>query len=104
MKSLPIYVRVTVDGKRAEWSVQRSCNQGTWNQAMGRASGTKEEVKILNAYLDVSGLRYSEPSSPLFRMAVRRTKRLTQNRMTAHDMARMVKRRLREAGLSIRLA
>src|SRR5688572_10857396 len=53
VKSLPIYVRVTVDGKRAEWSVQRSCEPGLkWNQTTGRASGTKEEVKILNAYLD----------------------------------------------------
>lgn len=61
-------------------------------------------LEILNAYLEVSGLRYSEPSSPLFRTAVRRTKRLTQNRMTADDMARMLKRRLRAAGLSERLS
>ena len=61
-------------------------------------------LEFLNAYLDVSGLRYSEPSSPLFRTAIRRTKRLTQNCMTADDMARMVKRRLREAGLSERLS
>ena len=52
----------------------------------------------------VSGLRDSEASSPLFRTTARRTKRLTQNRMTADDMARMVKRRLREAGLSERLS
>jgi site-specific recombinase XerD len=52
-KSLPIYVRVTVNGERAEWSVQRSCEPGLkWNQKTGRASGTKEETKILNAYLD----------------------------------------------------
>ena len=52
-KFLPIYVRVTVDGKRAEWSVQRSCEPGSkWNQTAGRAIGIKEDVKILNAYLD----------------------------------------------------
>ena len=61
-------------------------------------------LEFLNAYLDVSGLRCSEPSVPLFRTAVRRTKRLTQNCMTADDMARMVKRRFREAGLSARLS
>ena len=61
-------------------------------------------LEFLNAYLEVSGLQYSEPSSPLFRTTVRRSKRLTQNRMTADDMARMVKRRLREAGLSERLS
>ncbi len=52
-KSLPIYVRLTVDGRRVEWSVQRNCSADLkWNQKLGRAAGTKEEVKILNAYLD----------------------------------------------------
>ena len=52
-KSLPIYVRVTIDGKLAEWTVQRNCAAGLrWNQKLGRASGTKEEVKVLNGYLD----------------------------------------------------
>lgn len=58
----------------------------------------------LNEYLDSSGLRYAEPSSPLFRTTVRRTKRLTTNPLSADDMARMVKRRLRHAGLSARLS
>jgi len=52
-KRLPIYVRVTVDGLRAEWSLQRSWETGSkWNKTLGRASGTKEEAKILNAFLD----------------------------------------------------
>jgi len=38
-KSLPIYVRVTVDGKRVEWSVQRSWESGAkWNKNIGRAN------------------------------------------------------------------
>lgn len=53
VKSLPIYVRITIDGKRSEWSVQRNCEPGIrWNQTIGRVTGTKEEVKILNGYLD----------------------------------------------------
>ena len=49
---LPIYVRVTINGKRSEWSIQRSIEPAKWNQQAGRASGSKEEVKILNQYLD----------------------------------------------------
>lgn len=61
LKSLPIYVRVTIDGQRVEWSVQRSTEPGSkWNQATGRANGTKEGVKNLNAYLDaIQGNIYS---------------------------------------------
>jgi site-specific recombinase XerD len=61
-------------------------------------------LKALETYLDIAGLRYAEPLSPLFRSAERRTKRLTQNPMKADDMARMVKRRLRDVGLSTRLS
>ena len=60
--------------------------------------------QALERYLDSSGLRYGEPNAPLFRSAVRRTGRLTQSGLTADDMARMVKRRLKDAGLSSRLS
>jgi len=49
---LPIYVRVTIDGQRAEWSVQRNCDPAKWNQHAGRALGNHEKAKILNQFLD----------------------------------------------------
>lgn len=55
-------------------------------------------------YLTTGRLEYSDKASPLFRTTVRRTKSLTMNAMTADDMARMVKRRLRDAGLPSRLS
>jgi site-specific recombinase XerD len=60
--------------------------------------------QALHQYLERSGILYADPASPLFRTTVRRTKRLTTNPLTADDMARMIKRRLREAGLSERLS
>jgi site-specific recombinase XerD len=44
------------------------------------------------------------PEGPLFRTAIRRTKQLTDRAMTATDMGRMVKRRIRDAGLPPRLS
>jgi site-specific recombinase XerD len=52
-KSLPIYVRVTINGERAEWSSQRQCDKSRWNQQTGRAIGNKDETKSLNQYLDI---------------------------------------------------
>lgn len=49
---VPIYVRVTVAGKRAEISTGRECLPEKWNAQAGRSNGTKEEVKALNSFLD----------------------------------------------------
>lgn len=55
-------------------------------------------------YVSAGGLEYSDKAMPLFRTTVRRTKDLTMNGMAAGDMARMAKRRLRDAGLPSRLS
>ncbi len=58
----------------------------------------------IGEYLAASGTEYSDKSKPLFRTTIRKTKQLTQNSMTAGDMTRMVKRRMKNAGLSSRLS
>ncbi len=49
---MPIYMRITVNGKRSEVSVGRECEPSVWNKHAGRGIGTKSEVKALNCYLD----------------------------------------------------
>jgi len=49
---VPIYLRITVAGKRAEVSTGRECEPKRWISSSGRSSGTKETVISLNAYLD----------------------------------------------------
>jgi site-specific recombinase XerD len=49
---VPIYLRITVNGKRAEASTGRECEPALWNSTAGRFKGTKEEIKSFNAYLD----------------------------------------------------
>lgn len=48
----PIYMRITVKGKRSEITSGRDCDPTRWNAKAGRAIGTKEDVKLLNTYLD----------------------------------------------------
>ena len=57
----------------------------------------------LDAYLDQAGIR-DDPRSPLFRTVTGRNGSLTDNRMTRHDVLRMVKRRSRGAGISERIS
>ncbi|MGL4461275.1 MAG: tyrosine-type recombinase/integrase [Planctomycetia bacterium] len=58
----------------------------------------------LSEYRDAAGIAGDPKESPLFRSAERRTKRLTAAAMSATDIARMLKRRLRDAGLSNRIS
>jgi site-specific recombinase XerD len=49
---IAIYMRITVDGKRAEMSTGRECDPAKWSTQAGRVVGFKEEIKSLNNYLD----------------------------------------------------
>ncbi|WP_419699015.1 Arm DNA-binding domain-containing protein [Mucilaginibacter sp. NFX135] len=50
---MPLYLRITVDGIPKELSVKRSWPPSRWDAKSNRASGTKEDAKQLNHYLDV---------------------------------------------------
>lgn len=52
LDSIPIYLRITVDGERAEISTNRYCHNLKWNGEAGRCRGTSEDVKSVNTYLD----------------------------------------------------
>ena len=49
---MPVYMRITVNGKRAVMSASCECEPAKWSSHAGRAIGTKEETKALNNYLD----------------------------------------------------
>ncbi len=55
--------------------------------------------QFMASYLSSASMASLPRDAPLFRTAIRRTKRLTEHAMTAGDMGRMVKRRMRDAGL-----
>ncbi len=59
---------------------------------------------VLFAYLDTAQFRDADKQSPLFRTVVPFTRELTERRMTANDIGRMVKRRMSEAALPSRLS
>ena len=49
---LKIYCRITVNGKRAEMSLQRSISVNNWDNFKGKARGTSTNARILNNYPD----------------------------------------------------
>ena len=55
--------------------------------------------ELLDQYLETSGLR-NQPNAPLFPIALGKTRKLGNRPATRIDAARMLKRRLKDAGLS----
>ena len=60
--------------------------------------------QMLFGYMDAAGLRDAGNDTPLFRTALRRTRQLTQIGINAVDICRLMKRRLRDAGLPSHLS
>lgn len=106
-----IYTAARV-GAVAKLRLQDFGHDGTQYTFRFREKGGKErEIPVRHdleqfilAYLHASGIADGEPTTPLFRSTVRKTKRLTASAMSASDMCRMVKRRLADASLPKRLS
>ena len=48
----PVYLRITIDEKRAELSLGRECEPHLWSRKANRASGKSEFCRTLNAFID----------------------------------------------------
>jgi site-specific recombinase XerD len=60
--------------------------------------------QMIREYIDGAGLSAAPKDALLFRTTVRKEKRLTEHAMHVNDICRMVKRRIKDAGLSGRLS
>ena len=81
------------------------CLRFTEKGGKSREIPVRHDLQMFIAkYLAAGSLNDSDKSTPLFRTTIRRTKVLTPNSMTAGDMGRMLKRRLRNADLPSRLS
>jgi integrase/recombinase XerD len=82
-----------------------------WTLRFEEKGGKSREIPVrhdlqgfLLEYIESAGLKDVPGDSPLFPSAYRRSGRLTDNAMTGVDLCRMVKRRLKDAGLPLRLS
>ena len=84
-KKQPIYIRITVNGKRIELSAKREVDPLKWNSHSGRAIGTKEEIKTLNAYLDTFQMKLYEAQRQLLESGKPFTAESLKNKMTGKE-------------------
>ena len=50
---MTVYLRVTVDGVSNEISTKRKWEHTRWDSRKGRASGTKDDEKALNSFIEI---------------------------------------------------
>src|SRR5690606_3442342 len=48
----PIYARITVNGKRSEFSIKRKVLLEKWSSVAGKIKGTSSEARELNRYMN----------------------------------------------------
>lgn len=90
--------------KHLEHDGSQYCLRFEEKGGMSRLIPVRHDVEgFLVEYLQAAGMRGAK-DGPLFRSAVRKTKTLTGKSMSAIDMCRMVKRRMRDAELPPRLS
>lgn len=88
---VPIYLRITIDGKRAEISIKREADPDNWNSKAGRLDGKSEKVKQFNAYLDILQSQLYEAHQALIRDNKMITAESLKNRYTgASEKQRML--------------
>lgn len=83
--SAPIYMRITVNGKRSEVTTGRECPPERWNAAAGRVNGTKEEVRTFNAFLDDLTKKVYEAHRQLAEANLTITAETIKNKLTGKD-------------------
>ena len=49
---IPVYLRITVDGKRIDHSINRTLELSKWSKAAGKMKGSHSEARAFNSYLD----------------------------------------------------
>lgn len=50
---VPIFQRITVDGKRIDWSTGKYIQADKWSVEGNKIKGTSEEARVINSHLDI---------------------------------------------------
>jgi site-specific recombinase XerD len=81
-----IYIRVTVNGAREEWSTQRTCERSEWDVKSGRVNGTKSVARSINAWLDTLYARAHECRQHLYLLGKPFTARHVRKLMQGEEL------------------
>ena len=87
----PIYVRVTIDAKRFEFSANKSVSPDQWSSEGSKVKGGNKEARLINDHLDYLKNKVFEAEKRLFRKDLEVTSENLKNEIFgANDRKRML--------------
>jgi len=81
----PIYLRITVNGKRSEQSIKRSIDTERWDSDLGYVKGNKRDAKEINLLIDNLRLKIRQIHNRLVEMDRMVTSKLIRNILNGID-------------------
>jgi len=88
---LPIYVRLTVDGNRMEFSTKKFIDSAKWSPEMSKMKGNTEHARSLNEYLDLMRSKIFDIQMELIHRNEPLTIEVFKNRLLGiHERERML--------------
>ncbi len=87
----PIYVRVTIDAKRFEFSANKSVSPNQWSSEGSKVKGGNKETRLINDHLDYLKSKVFEAEKRLFKKDLEVTSENLKNEIFgANDRKRML--------------
>ena len=84
-----IYLRLTVNGQRAEISVKRSVEPERWDPKANRVKGNKEDAKAVNSLIDMMVLKLNK----IYNKLVENDEKISANRIKEIFLGKNIKHR-----------
>ena len=75
----PIYLRITVNGKRAEQSIKRSIDTERWDSDLGYVKGNKRDAREINLLIDNLRIKVRQIHNQLIEKSISATSNLIKN-------------------------
>lgn len=80
-----VYLRITIDGRRAETATARVVDPGLWNPVAQRLNGKSLDIKATNRYIDILQSKLYECHSSLLQEGIHVTAELLRNNFAGRD-------------------
>jgi site-specific recombinase XerD len=82
---VPIYTRITVNGKRIELSTNKFVENSKWSTELGKLKGNSEEARSINSYLDMLKIQIIDAQMELIHKKITVTTETLKNKILGVD-------------------